>query len=384
MENSRRSFIKKGMALGVASMVGPYAMQASNMITQSDKKLKILILGGTSFLGPHQIAYALERGHQISTFTRGKTKPKIHPELFSKVENLVGDRENNLEALKNRKWDVVIDNSGRRTKWTEDTANLLKNNVGYYMYTSSISVYYPFTGDDFSESRKLVTKVPENATPQEKGNYNYGVMKATSELAAINAFGEDRSIIVRPTLLVGPGDVTDRFPYWLARMEKGGEIVIPGEASEVVQYIDVRDIAEWMIRLCENKAAGIYNGSGPGFDMTTAAFVHGIHACYNTPVTFYQIDDQQFLLDNSIIGIQPWVIQLPEYAGISMSDNSRAIASGLTFRSLADTVEATKKWWVSEAVSAERRANILKSVRSFTRREKEIIDKWKIHLEKNK
>ncbi len=368
------------MALGAASLVSPYAMQASHFLSTNAEKLNILILGGTSFLGPHQISYALDRGHKVSIFTRGKTTPKIHPEVFSKVEKLVGDRENNLEALKNRKWDVVIDNSGRKTKWTKDTAELLKDNVGYYLYTSSISVYFPFTGNDFSENRKLVTKVPENATPQEKGNYNYGVMKATSEMAAIDAFGAERSIIVRPTLLVGPGDRTDRFPYWTARLEKGGEVIIPGASSEVVQYIDVRDIAEWMIRLCENKAAGIYNGSGPGFDMTTAAFVHGIHACFNSPVKFYQIDDQKFLLDNGVYGIQPWVIQLPEYAGMSKSDNSKAIASGLTFRPLSNTVEATKKWWYSDAVTQKRRDSILTGERSFIRREKEIISKWKQRL----
>jgi len=377
MENSRRKFIKTSMAFGAASLLSPYALEASNLFAQSDQKLNILILGGTSFLGPHQISYALDRGHNISIFTRGKTIPKIHQELFSKVEKLVGDRENNLDALKNRKWDVVIDNSGRKTKWTEDTAELLKDNVGYYMYTSSISVYYPFTGDDFTEKRKLVTKIPEDADQGERGTYAYGVMKATSEIAAINAFGAERSIIVRPTLIVGPGDRTDRFPYWLARLEKGGEVIIPGSRSEVVQYIDVRDLAEWMIRLCENKAAGTYNGSGPGFDMTTTAFVHGIHACYNSPVSFVQIDDQKFLQDNSIIGIQPWVIQLPKYAGMSKSDNSKAIETGLTFRSLANTVEATKEWWYSKAVSQERRDNILTNERSFMQREKELITKWK-------
>jgi 2'-hydroxyisoflavone reductase len=376
MKNSRRNFIKTSMALGAASLLAPYTLQASNLFETSDEKLNILILGGTSFLGPHQISYALERGHKVSIFTRGKTVPKIHQELFSKVEKLVGDREDNLEALKNRKWDVVIDNSGRKRKWTEDTAQLLKDNVGYYMYTSSISVYYPFIGDDFSENRKVVTKIPETLEPGEKGLYDYGVMKATSEIATIEAFGADRSMIVRPTLIVGPGDRTDRFPYWLARLEKGGDIIIPGDTSEVVQYIDVRDLAEWMIRLCETKAVGTYNGSGPGFDMTTTAFVHGIHASYNSPVNFIQIDDQQFLQDNQIIGIQPWVIQLPKYAGMSMSDNSKAIAAGLTFRSLSNTVEATKKWWYSEAVSQERRDNILTNERSFMRREKDILTKW--------
>jgi 2'-hydroxyisoflavone reductase len=377
MKNSRRKFIKTSMALGAASLLSPYTLQASTILKNSAKKLNILILGGTSFLGPHQIAYALERGHKVSIFTRGKTVPKVHKALFDKVEKLVGDREDNLEALKNRNWDVVIDNSGRKTKWTQDTAQLLKNNVGYYMYTSSISVYYPFTGDDFSESRKLVTKIPENMEPGEKGLYDYGVMKATSEIAAKEAFGNKRTMIVRPTLIVGPGDRTDRFPYWLARLEKGGDVIIPGKPSEAIQYIDVRDLAEWMIRLCENKAAGTYNGSGPGFDLTTNAFVHGIHACYNSPVNFIQIDDQQFLEANGIIAIQPWVIQRPKFLGMSMSDNSKAIAAGLTFRSLANTVEATKEWWYSNAVSQKRRDNILTNERSFMRREKDLIAKWK-------
>ena len=175
----------------------------------------------------------------------------------------------------------------------------------------------------------------------------------------IDAFGVNRSIIVRPSLIVGPGDRTDRFPYWVARLEKGGDIIIPGSSEEVVQYIDVRDLAEWMIRLLEAKAAGVYNGSGPGFDMTTNAFVHGIHASFNSPVNYTQIDDNQFLQDNGLIGIQPWVIQLPKYKGMSMSDNSRAIDAGLTFRPLFETVAATKAWWYSDAVTPERRDPIL-------------------------
>ncbi|MEO0341613.1 MAG: NAD-dependent epimerase/dehydratase family protein, partial [Bacteroidota bacterium] len=314
---------------------------------------------------------------KVSTFTRGKTIPKIHPELFSKVEQLVGDREDNLEALKNRKWDVVIDNSGRKKKWTADTAKLLVDNVGYYMYTSSISVYYPYTGDDFSEGRTLVTEIPDGVTENERYTYEYGVMKATSEMAAIDVFGSARTMIVRPALIVGPGDRTDRFPYWLARLEKGGDIIIPGAPDEVVQYIDVRDLAEWMIRLLEQKAAGTYNGSGPGFPMTTNAFVHGVHASFNSPVNYIQIDDLDFLKNNNLIGIQPWVIQLPEYAGMSKSDNSKAIAADLSFRPLCETVRDTKEWWYSDAVDQERRDNILNGERSFMQREQEIIEKWK-------
>ena len=376
MEKSRRKFLGTSLALGLSSIVKASSAGRLMDIGKSEKPLKILILGGTSFLGPHQIAYALARGHEVSTFTRGKTIPKIHPEIFSQVEQLIGDREDNLEALKNRKWDVVIDNSGRRTKWTEDTAQLLVDQVGYYMYTSSISVFYPFVGDDFSENRPLVTSVPEDATEQEKQTYAYGVMKATSELATLEAFGPERSIIVRPTLIVGPGDPTDRFPYWVARLEKGGDIIIPGKSDEVVQYIDVRDLAQWMIRLLENEAAGTYNGSGPGFNMTTNAFVHGIHASFSSPVSYIQIDDLDFLKANDIIALQPWVIQLPAYAGMSKSDNSKAIKAGLQFRPLSETVSATKEWWYSEAVAQERRDNILAGERSFMKREKDILAKW--------
>jgi 2'-hydroxyisoflavone reductase len=377
MKKNRRDFLGMSLALGVAPLIKAGPVSSLLDFNQPEKKLKILILGGTSFLGPHQIAYALDRGHEVSIFTRGKTIPKIHQDLFSKVEKLVGDREDNLEALKNRKWDVVIDNSGRKVKWTQDTASLLKDNAQYYMYTSSLGVYYPYTGKDFTEDRKLVFEVPEDAEGDAKYTYDYGVMKANSELATIENFGAERSIIVRPALIVGPGDRTDRFPYWLARLEKGGEVVIPGDRNEVVQYVDVRDLAEWMIRLLENKAVGTYNASGPGFNMTTNAFVHGVHANYNSPVNFIQIDDLDFLKENEIIGIQPWVIQLPEYAGMSQSDNSKGIAAGLTFRPLSESVIATKEWWDSEAVTQDRRDNIFNGERSFMKKEKEVISKWK-------
>jgi len=383
MKKDRRKFLGMSLALGLTPMLKAHPMGKLFGGVKTDKNLKILILGGTSFLGPHLIATALERGHEVTIFTRGKTIPKIHLELFSQVEKLVGDREDNLEALKNRKWDVVIDTSGRKTKWTEDTARLLKDQVEYYMYTSSISVYYPYFGKDFSEDRSVVLEVPKEAKGDEKYTYEYGVMKATSEVATINNFGIDRSIIIRPSLIVGPGDRTDRFMYWLARIEKGGDIIIPGNRDELIQYIDVRDLAEWMISLLENKAAGTYNASGPGFKMTTNAFVHGVHASYNSPVNYIQIADLNFLKENDIIGIQPWVIQLPEYAGMSQSDNSRAIAAGLQFRSLSDTVRATNDWWYSEAVTQERRDNILKGEQSFMNREKDILTNWNANVKKN-
>lgn len=376
MKKNRREFLSNSLALGLAPMLIDSPFRQFAMTEKSKKSLKILILGGTSFLGPHQIAYALERGHQVSIFTRGKTVPKIHTKLFDKVEKLVGDRENNLESLKKRTWDVVIDNSGRKTKWTEETAKLLVDNVDLYLYTSSISVYFPFHGADFSEKRKLVTIMPKNADPSDIPTYEYGIMKANSEIATINSFGINRSIIVRPTLIVGPGDRTDRFPYWLTRIEKGGDVIIPGSRNEVVQYIDVRDLAEWMIRLLENKITGTFNGSGPGFSMTTNAFVHGIHASFNSPINYIQIDDINFLRKNQLTGIQPWVIQLPKYEGMSKTENNKAIAAGLNFRPLSETVQATRKWWYSNAVSDDRRSNILYGTKSFMNKEQGIISQW--------
>ncbi len=191
ISTSRRNFINNSLKAAALLPLGTIPFEAfatseqksTHLRNSGSGPLKILLLGGTSFLGPHQIAYALKKGHSITTFTRGKTKPTVHKELFSQVEQLVGDRENNLEALKGRKWDVVIDNSGRKVAWTKATAELLKDHVGLYVYTSSVSVYYPYYKADLRENAPLVLKVPENIEDEdEKYTYDYGVMKANSEI----------------------------------------------------------------------------------------------------------------------------------------------------------------------------------------------------------
>ena len=200
MENSksRRNFIKKSIAAGIAIPILGTSLLACD--SDNTKKLRILILGGTSFLGPHQIAYALKRGHSVSTFTRGKTKSTVHKKLFDQVEQLIGDRNDNLTALEKGEWDVVIDNSGQKVKWTKESAELLKDNAKLYMYTSSTGVYYPYLGNNITEETKILTKEPETVEDEnEKLEYWYGVMKTNSENAAIKAFGADRTIIARPT-----------------------------------------------------------------------------------------------------------------------------------------------------------------------------------------
>ena len=258
-KKTRREFIKTGMVLpllltGLSSCnFGKGENKKEGVAVAKIKPLKILILGGTSFLGPHQIAYAMERGHSISIFTRGKSKPTVNKELFDNVEQLIGDRNDNLTALQNRKWDAVIDNSGHDAEWTKKSAELLKENCSLYLYTSSTGVYYPYVNSNYKENSEVLLKEPDGITDeQEKIEYWYGVMKANSELEAIKQFGKDRTIVVRPTYMIGPGDKSNRFIHWPIRLHAGGEVLVPGKRDDMVQYMDVRDVAEWMIRLLED------------------------------------------------------------------------------------------------------------------------------------
>lgn len=374
--NSRRSFIKKGILLSAGLSLTNSLL--SSCTTQSDKKLKILILGGTSFLGPHQIAYAIQRGHSISTFTRGKTKPTIHQEYFEKVEQLIGDRENDLSALENRSWDVVIDNSGRNVEWTKSTANLLKEKSEIYLYISSTGVHFPYLKAGLNEESEVALSVPENL-PNEymKGSYDYGVMKATSELAAAEAFGKDRTIVVRPTYMFGPGDLTNRFIHWPIRLAKGGEVLVPGRKEDPVQYVDVRDVAEWCIRLAENKAAGTYAAVGPNEEETMQDFIKKAKNTFNVENELVFVDDYKFLEENGVYYIVPWILEDEYGYGSARIDNSKAKENGLTFRNLNTSIKETHDWWYSDALTNKIRDTFEKNTESVFYKEQEILKKWK-------
>ena len=339
--------------------------------------LNILILGGTSFLGPHQIAYALGRGHSISIFTRGKTQPTVHKKLFKEVEHLIGDRNDNLEALKNRQWDAVIDNSGHRVQWTKDTAELLKEQVDVYLYTSSTGVYYPYLGKDIKEDTVLLREVPEGANEEEKMEYGYGVMKTNSEREVRQAYGDNRSIIVRPTYMIGPADRLDRFIYWPIRLKRGGEVMVPGKADDPVQYIDVRDVAEFMIRLIEQRAGGTYNAVGPASATGMHAFIYAAHAAFSSPLKLVSIPDYDFLKKQGVHYIVPWIMPEGKNAGSALVNNQHAIQHGLTFRPLAQTVWDIDEWWYSDAVSEERRTKLVSGPEALMAREAEIIKAWR-------
>ncbi|MEM6687555.1 MAG: NAD-dependent epimerase/dehydratase family protein [Bacteroidota bacterium] len=384
-KQSRRAFIELALKASAFSIVAPTLLSCNTtsekkkkVANTTAKKLKILILGGTSFLGPHQIAYALQRGHSVSTFTRGKTKPTIYTELFDQVEQLIGDRENDVTALKNRTWDVVIDNSGRKVDWTKKTAKLLKENCDLYLYTSSTGVYYPYIKGNAKESDTVVLELPENYNADFKMVYEYGIMKANSELAAISEFGSDKTIVVRPTYMIGPADKTNRFIHWPIRLSQGGEILVPGKETDSVQYVDVRDVAEWMIRLAEDQKSGTYNAVGPKNAQNMHSFIEEASKAFTTVASsFVKIDDYDFLKENGIEYIVPWILPYPDLFGSAKINNEKAITNGLTFRALPQTVKDTYNWWNSDAVNQEQRDAVEQNPNSILAKEQAIIKKWK-------
>jgi len=375
MSNTRRSFVKNSSKiLLVAPLLSSGLLSFTSLAA---KPLKILILGGTSFLGPHQIAYALARGHKITTFTRGKSKPTVHLDVYDQVEQLIGDRESDLSSLEKGEWDLVIDNSGSKTEWTIKTANLLKERTTMYMYTSSTGVYYPYLSDSVDEKSPVKLIEPEKVEiEEEKLEYWYGVMKASSEMETIKAFGKERSIIVRPTYMIGPGDKSDRFIYWPVRFKRGGDILIPGKDEDRVQYIDVRDVAEWMIRLAEQKTAGTFNASGPAKTQTMLQFAKEAKGAFDVESKLIQIDDYEFLKKQNIPYLVPWILPEGKNYGSARIDNKKAIKSGLKFRDLKTSVREIQEWWVSDTMSQSKRDKFEQKPGSILLREKDILSAW--------
>ena len=265
---------------------------------------------------------------------------------------------------------------GARVEWTRTAAELLRDSVALYVYTSSTGVYLPYIGTDLREDREVLLEdppeVPEDRRP------SYGVMKALSEIAAREVFGEDRAIIVRPTYIVGPGDPqVTRFPYWPVRLRRGGEVLVPGNADDPVQYIDVRDLTEWMIRLAETESAGTFNVAGPASPMGMHEFVYGMRATTNAEVEWVHIPDYDFLDEQWIQSMLPWLMPVGDYEGSARINIERAKAGGLTFRPLAETTQDVLDWWDSDAVNDEQRQRVIEDPRGMMQREAEIITAWK-------
>ncbi len=366
---NRREFIGSGLtALGVAAAIDPRAL----LVRRAAPK-KILILGGTGFVGPHDVQRALERGHQVTIFNRGKTAPG----MFGKdVEELAGDRASNLDALKGRKWDAVIDESASLSsapEWVKLSANLLKDSTDQYLFISTRSVYFDTSRVPMSVDAPVLTL--ENSPIPEGRPLSYGHAKAYAEKEA-HAAMPGRVTVVRPGLIVGPGDDTDRFTYWPVRVARGGEILAPGDGTDHVQIIDVRDLVAFCVKLVEDRTYGVFNAVGPDGGQPFKQFLARVQRGVGANPTYTWVD-ADFLRAN---GANPYGKELPVFqvmrgrtAGFARFDLTPELKAGLTIRPMEDTARDTLEWFRTQP--AERQAGLKTG---FTpERERELLTKWK-------
>jgi len=329
MTTSRRSFIRSASALGVMATLPGWACSK----TPARKPLDILILGGTGFIGPHEINYARARGHTVTMFNRGKTAPGMFPD----VEALIGDRDDQLDALKGRDWDAVIDNSGFFPRHARLSAELLHGHVEQYMFVSSISAY----GEDLKVEDDEFTgayAVMENPVDESENIYGptYGPRKALCEQEVTKVFG-DKAINVRPGIITGVGDPTERLRHWLRRMQAGNEILVPGQDDLPVQYIDAADMCGWMVRLLEEgSASGPYNAVGAEEPYRARPLLEGLRDATGSESTLTWIDWEWIRKESSETpNYGPWYGEGP--IPFMQVNNDRAMATGLEFRPIADT-----------------------------------------------
>lgn len=373
MSTTRREFLHVTAAAGGALGLGMLgdAQAQERRVPQAEKSLRILILGGTGFTGPHQIHYAQARGHEVTIFNRGRTQPTVHQELVGQVEQLVGDRDDDLEALKGRTWDAVIDNSASIPRWVRQSTELLKDSVDVYLFVSSLSVHADNSKIGITEDDPVATI--DDPTIEEITGETYGALKALCEQETRDAF-PGGAIVVRPHLIVGPGDRSDRWTYWPVRIDRGGEVMAPGEPTDPTQYIDTRDLAEFEIGLVEQRALGTYSGVGPLSPLSMAELLYGMRAVVSNEISFTWVN-ADFLDEHEVSpwGHMPaWIPPREGYQGFSAFDNSRAVAAGLEYRPLAVTAKDTIDWW--KTLPEERRAEPKAGL--APEREVEVLAAW--------
>ena len=390
MTTTRRDFLTKTVAAGGVLATGSGAAVLAGCAPddspavggsaepgagqpQAANPLRILILGGTGFIGPHQVEYALSRGHEVTLFNRGRTNAQLFPD----VEKLVGDRESDLTALEGRSWDVVVDNSATNAPhWVEASANLLKDTCESYIFVSTRSVYADTSRIPMTSDAPVWTHELAGVEPGAE-RLPYGLGKALSEQIARDAFGEDRTIVFRPGLIIGPGDPTDRFTYWPVRIHRGGEVLAPGDGTDPVQIIDVRDFGDWLVRMAEAGESGTYNVVGPRTPRPMTELLYGIRAVTTAETTFTWVDTD-FVIN---AGLRPYG-EMPVWRpardgaeGFARFDLTPEVEKGLTFRSLADTTAATLEFHFSRP--PERQAALRAGVGA--EREREVLDLWRAY-----
>lgn len=328
--------------------------------------MRILILGGTVFLGRALVGAALERGHTLTLFNRGKS----NPELFSQVEKLHGDRTADLSVLADRRWDAVIDTSGFVPRIVRRSAELLARAVDHYTFISSLSVYADTSHEGIDETAPVGT-LADPAVEQITGE-TYGPLKALCEQTVEQAL-PGRALIIRPGLIVGPHDPTDRFTYWPHRVAQGGEVIAPGRPARPIQFIDVRDLAEWTIRMVEARQTGIYNADHPAQAMTMEQLLLTCRTVSGSEAVFTWASEE-FLREHQVgewMEMPLWVPEAdPANGGFFAFDCRKAIAAGLTLRPVQETVRTTLDWDATRPNDRAWQAGITRE------REAELLSAW--------
>lgn len=302
--------------------------------------MKILILGGKKFLGIALVEALLEAGDTPVLFNRGIT----NPELFPKVTNLIGDRDGNLEALKRRKWDAVIDTSGFVPRVVKQSAQMLSGKCETYVFISSVSVYEDYRTPDITETYPLAQL--DDPTNEDYTGEAYGALKALCEYEIQQNF-DGRVLVLRPGVMVGPNDPSDRFTYWPYRVSLGGQVLAPSPPSASLQFIDVRDMAEFIINQIKAKSEGVYNVTGPRKPATFGSLLVSCREASLSDASFVWVDEP-FLLNNGVLpwsDLPLWVPTTdPAFAGFYNVNINKALKAGLDFRPLSQTVSETLEW----------------------------------------
>jgi 2'-hydroxyisoflavone reductase len=329
--------------------------------------MDILILGGTVFLGRAIVEEALSHGHKVTLFNRGKS----NPDLFPGVENLIGDRDNDISALEGRRWDLAIDTCGYVPRIVGQSARLLSNAINHYTFISSVSVYADFSKPDIDENSPVGTI--EDETVEEITGETYGPLKALCEQEILQNL-PNRSLVIRPGLIVGPHDTSDRFTYWVLRVSEGGEVLVPNPADLPVEFIDVRDLAKWTLNMSEKRATGTFNAIGPGQPLGMEQFLDTCKVISEIDASFSWVEGE-FLLNNEVA---PWTempmwipIDQPEFAGFFAVSGERALEAGLNYRPIVDTIQDTLVWAKSRPEKYEMKAGISRE------REMQLLKLWK-------
>lgn len=387
--STRRTFLKQSAALGGALTLGPLAIASAAGPNPAEKSrpgiqrapdsLNILILGGTGFTGPEQVEYALARGHRVTLFNRNKTRPDFFKGKVA--EELIGDLNGDTSALEGKKFDVVIDNPTTLPIWVRNAARQLAGNTKHYMFISTTSVYRDQSQIGIDEASPT-TPMPADLDPYTLDPANatkyYGALKTRAE-QEVEVHYPGINTVIRPCLIVGPLDRTDRFTYWPARIDKGGEVLAPDKPDDPCQFIDSRDLAEFMIRMAEQRAFGLFNAIGPDKPLTIAEMLYGVKAITTAGAQFTWVP-WEFLQTQDV---RPWrnmTVWQPPYgrtAGYQRRTATKAIAKGLTFRPLAVTAKDTLDWHKTRP-QKEQDATLNGEINGLAmKREAEVLAAWK-------